>query len=232
MDLAYTIGGGAPHVKQYRIDGGTTIIAGVPVVGNDAADADGVVAASTTAASAAYGVSLDTATSTDAQATTGDNAGFISLVINPDAVYRAKLTQGATEDTALTLLTATSASADGLLVPTMTDEFTIWGYDGANVGMRRQASTTTAVVQAFPYDIAVGDRFLQCGPCETAAVGSFPQLSTLLTQVDATGAVDTDNDNFQVVELDLKDITDDGQNNSYALMILVSHAFGNLGGIG
>jgi hypothetical protein len=173
------------------------------------------------------GLSLDTATSTDAQATTGDNAGFISLCINPDAVYRAKLCQGATEDTALTLATATSASTDGLLIPTVVDENTVWGYSGANAGQVRQASTTTAVVQAFPYDVAIGDEFLYCQPLDSDAVGEFPQLTTLLTQVDASAASDTDNDNFHVVELLLRDNSDDGRNNSYALITPVSHAFGN-----
>jgi hypothetical protein len=37
--------------------------------------------------------------------------------------------------------------------------------------------------------------------------------------------VDADNDNFVAVDMILRDVTDDGQNNSYALLISVNHAF-------
>ncbi len=164
MEWAYNIGGGTPNLTKYRIDGGTTVIAGVPVAQSIAGDGDGVIVVTTTAAIACLGITTDTATSTNAQATTGDNAGFVTVAINPDAVYRCKLTAGATEDTALALKTATSASADGLLIPTVTDEYVVWGYYGANVGHVRKASAATAVVQAFPFDVAVGDNFLSCQP--------------------------------------------------------------------
>ncbi len=227
MEWAYNIGGSTPHIKKYRIDGGTTVLQGVPVASSIAADADGVIVVTTAAAIACLGITTDTATGTNAQATTGDNAGFVSVVINPDAVYRCKLNAGATEDTALDLKTATSASADGLLIPTVTDEYVVWGYDGANVGHVRKASGATAVVQAFPFDIAIGDRFLSCQP-EIGDYTQFPVLTTLVTQCDATAtASDTGNDNFLPVELHLRTNADDGQNNSFVLFHAVSHAFGS-----
>ncbi len=81
---------------------------------------------------------------------------------------------------------------------------------------------------AFPNDIAAGDTFLQ-------ALGSFigsndeaPTLSDAFTQVDATTTGAT-NSNFIVVDLELRDSADDGQNNSFTLLVASDHAFGNAG---
>ncbi|MHC4179980.1 MAG: hypothetical protein ACYSWU_20945 [Planctomycetota bacterium] len=226
MEYAYSLSAAAPTVRKYKIDGGTTVIAGVPVCSDSAtADSEGIVVCTTTAAVACMGLSLDTATSTDAQATSGDNAGDLSVIINPDACYRAKFTEGATEDTALTLITQTTANAAGTTVgPTTTDEFNVWGYEGANAGKDRRCTAANTVVHAMPYGIAAGDTFLEAGVW-IGARDHFPQLSTLLTQYNANAAADTDNDNFIVVETQLRDISEDGRNNSFAIMLAAHHVF-------
>jgi hypothetical protein len=220
-------------MKKYRMDTGTSIIGGVPVIANSVnADDDGVAVCTTTAALGLIGYSTDAAASTSAQVGAGggdlgdgDNAGYVSLIINPDAVMRVKFTEGATEDVALTLITQATANSAGTTVgPTTTDEFTVWGYEGANAGYARRCTAANTVVNAFPFAIAAGDTFLEAG-FNIGAQDHFPQLSTLLTQYDANAAADTDNDNFCVVEAQLNDNSNDGQNNSYAFLVAASHAF-------
>jgi hypothetical protein len=228
MEWAYNLSGGGCVQKKYRVDGGTSVIAGVPICSNSVtANGDGVAVGTTTTAIAMLGCSLDTASSTDAQLTTGaDNADTIAVIVNPDACWQAKFTEGATEDTALTIITQTTADTTGTAPgPTTTDEFEVWGYTGANAGYSRRCDAANSVVNAFPFDIAAGDQFLEAG-CVIGAADHFPQLSTLLTQYNANAAADTDNDNFVVVEMLLRDSTHDGRNNSYAIMAAATHAFG------
>jgi hypothetical protein len=234
MEYAYSLSAKAPLMKKYRMDTGTSIIGGVPVIANSvAADDDGVAVATTTASLYTVGYSTDPASSTSAQVAAGggdlsdgDNAGYVSLIINPDAVMRAKLTEGATEDTALTLITQASASAAGTTVgPTTTDEFTVWGYQGANEGKARRCTAANTVVNAFPFGIAAGDTFLEVGG-NIGAIDHFPQLSTLLTQYNANAAADADNNNFIVVQFILNGISADGRNNSFADLVASSHVFG------
>jgi len=236
MEYAYSLSAKAPLMKKYRIMTGTSVISGVPLVANSLTDNDdGVAVCTTTAAIGLVGLGLDVASSTSAQvgagggmSENGDNAGFVSVICNPDAVFRAKLTEGATEDTALTSITQSAANSAGTTVgggsPTVTDEFTVWGYTGANSGHIRRATAASTVVNAFPNAIAAGDTFLEAG-INIGARDHFPQLSTLLTQYNANAAADTDNDNFIVVDYDLRDSTDLGNVNSFAYMVGAHHAF-------
>ncbi len=54
---------------------------------------------------------------------------------------------------------------------------------------------------------------------------SNPQLTTLLDQVDATAAVTLANVNFNTVEMILRDVTNDGANNSYVALVSNGHVF-------
>ena len=134
MEYSYSLSAKTPLMKKYRIMTATTLSAGVPTVANSVTDNDdGVAACTTTAAVGLIGVSIDQAISTSAQVATGGgqrsdgiNAGFVSLNINPDAVFRAKFTEGATEDTPLVIFTQVSASADGLApAATIVDKATV-----------------------------------------------------------------------------------------------------------
>jgi len=238
MEIAYTIGGGGIHMKKYRTDNdASAFVAGVPVASDETtAASQGVLQATTTAATPLIGLSVDaTAASTAAQVTAGtggalgngDNATHVTVAINPDLVYRARLNEGATEDTALVISVQTDAQVAGLNVnstPAVADNATVWGYNtNANNGFSRTTSAADTVIIAFPNDIAAGDEWLftehVAGWTEAA-----PTLTTALTQIDANTA-GTTNKNFVIVEFELKDISDDGRNNSYALMVGYDHAF-------
>lgn len=232
MELSYIIGGGAPVIKKYQI-GVTNNNAGVPYT-VPAAGTAGVVIATTTGATALVGVSIaGPGTYNTAQQTgNADPETLVSLIINPDAVWRALMSGGATENTALTLLPVTTASTDGLAVTTASewssptyDEGYTWGYDGANAGYARKitsvSSTAGTVTVAFPNDTAVGDNFLRCpySPMQTVTV----QLTTNLTQADASIAVGTGAP-FRVVELILNDVGGEGRTRSYVEFVSNSHA--------
>jgi hypothetical protein len=211
------------------VDSAAGIIAGVPVVSDaETADNDGVIAATTTAAVGALGISVEAGTTTAAQVTTGDNGAYISIIVNPDMVYRAKLCQGSTEDTALTIATQVAADTTGLAPTTVTDEHLVWGYNGNNNGIARRCTAANTVVIAFPYNIAAGDEWLQTNTVVAEAT-QWPTLTTLLTQVDVSTGVDATQDNFTVVENQLRDIAMDGRNNSYTFLTAASHAFRQVG---
>jgi hypothetical protein len=229
MEFAYLLGGGTPVIKKMLVDSAAGIIAGVPVCSDaETADNDGVIAATTTAAVGCLGISVDAGTTTAAQTGTGDNGAYISIIVNPDMVYRAKLCQGATEDTALTIVTQVAADGTGLAPTTITDEHLVWGYNGANNGIVRRATAANTVVIAFPYDIAAGDEWLQTNTVVAEAT-QWPTLTTLLTQVDVSTGVDATQDNFTVVENRLRDIGMDGRTNSYTYLTAAAHAFRQVG---
>lgn len=233
MELAYTMSGAAPLMKKFQVNA-TVARAGVPLVIPGAGNA-GVVLATTTGAADMVGVNLDTATYVTAQQTDGSSAERkITLVVNPDAVWRMLMSGGATENTALTLQTVTTAATDGLSVTTAAewsnptfDEGFVWGYDGANAGQARKitsvSSTAGTVTVAFDQDTDVGDNFLRCpySPIQ----GTTIQLTTLLTQANASIAVGT-GAQFKTVELLLRDINNEGRTNSYVLAVSGDHVWG------
>lgn len=233
MELAYTLNGNAPLVKKYQVSSSSTAVGQPWMI--PAAGGAGVTIATTTSAADMVGVNLDSAVYVTAQQTDGSSAERqVSLIVSPDAVWRMKMTGGATENTALALAVVTTASTDGLVVTTSAtdwstttkDEGFIWGFDGANAGQSRKitsVSTTSATVTvAFDQDTVVGDNFIGCP--FTPMQGTAIQLSTLLTQANATIAVGT-GAQFKTIELILNDQTADGRNNSFVLAVSNSHIF-------
>lgn len=233
MEFHNTMSGSAPLVKKYQVNA-TVSRAGVPLVIPGAGNA-GLVLATTTGAADMAGVNLDTATYVTAQQTDGSSAEReVSVIINPDAMWRMLMSGGATENTALTLYDVTTASTDGLSVTTgddwtipQFDEGWIWGYDGANAGQGRKitstSSTAATVTVAFDRDTVVGDNFLRApySPVQGATI----QLTTNLTQADASIAVAT-GAGFKTVELILNDVSNDGRNNSYVVAVPTDHVWG------
>jgi hypothetical protein len=231
MKFAYDLGGAAPHMKRFQINA-SLLTPGVPVL-KGGANTTGIVACTTVAAVGVVGVTVDAAALVTAQQVdNSDPERTVGVIINPSGVYRAKLSGGAAENTALTRTPVSTLSADGLTITTATDwsspqsdEGVVYGYDGANAGKGRKiisTSITAAVVGvAFPYDTVVGNNFLRIPFC-AAPYGyesHFVQLTTLLTQIDASVAVNTTNVNFRVVELELRDFGGDGATKSNALII-------------
>lgn len=233
MEFAYTMSGAAPLMKKYQVNA-TVARAGVPLLIPGAGNA-GVVLATTTGAADMVGVNLDTATYVTAQQTDGSSAQRqVTLVVNPDAVWKMLMSGGATENTALALHTVTTASTDGLTITTATewsnptfDEGYAWGYDGANAGQARKITSVSAtagtVTVAFDQDTVVGDNFMRCpySPIQGITI----QLTTNLTQADASIAVGT-GAGFKTVELLLRDLSMEGRTNSYVLAVPTDHVWG------
>jgi hypothetical protein len=233
MDYAYMLGGGAPLKMSYQVNE-TLANAGIPVLAPGAGNA-GVQISTTTSWANAVGVTLDTATYVTAQQTDGTSAEReVSVIISPQAVFRALMSGGATEGTALTLYDVTTASTTGLDVVTG-DAFTdfddgvIWGYDGANAGQKRCITvgdaTDATVAVAFDNDIAVGDNFMAASYWYLSDVAGQIQTTTNLYQADASIAGGTGGEG-RIIDMELRDISADGRTNSYVLFIFDDHALG------
>lgn len=230
MDYAYMLEGGAPLFKKYQVNE-TLATAGIPVLAPGAGNA-GVQISTTTSWANACGVTQDTATYVTAQQTDGTSAERrVSVIISPHAVFRARMSGGATEGTALSLRTVTTASTTGLDVVTG-DNFTndddgvIWCYSGANVGQYRNIgvgdATDATVTVAFDKDIAVGDLFLSAPWWPLSDVAGQIQTTTLLTQADASIAGGTGGAG-NIIDLELRDISNDGRTNSFVLFTFEDH---------
>ena len=232
MEYAYMLGGGAPLAMKYQINSDAFATAGVPCLAPAAGNA-GVIIGSTTAFTNAVGVTLDTATYVTAQQTDGTSAEReVTVIISPQAVFRALMSGGATEGTALDLKTVTTVSTSGKDIITG-DNFTdmddgvIWGYDGANVGQKRCITvgdgTDASCVVPFDFDTVVGDNFLAAPYWFLSDVAQNIALTTLLTQADAsvaggTGGLST------IIDMELRDLSGEGRTNSYVLFIFKDHA--------
>ncbi len=238
MEFSGLFSGSAPVIKKYQI-GEAMANSGVPVLVGGAGKA-GLVLAATTTASDLLGVTLDSQATlvTAQQSDNSDPARLVSVVVNPDAYYKVLLSGGATADTALTIGTVDTASTTGLDVNTEVDysnfdEGSIFGYKGANVAILRKIgvgdATDATVVVAFPNDIAVGDVFVHVP--YAAGENQFVQLTSDFVQLDASATVDTDNNNFRVIELRMKDFSEVGVNNSHAIIVPFDHLFAAGGSI-
>jgi len=239
--FAYDLYGSVPVLKKFQF-GVTLTAVGIPFT-VPAAGTAGVVIATTTTATDLVGMSVDqgsVATTGTVQSTFSTTQGtgassaerVVTLIINPFAVWGWKMSGGATENTALATQTVTTASAGGTAVTTAAewsnptfDEGVTWGLTGANAGRVRKVTSvsSTAGTVTIPFDVAtaVGDTFLRAPywPMQTVTI----QLSTLLTQADASIAVGTGAP-FRVTELRLADSTDAGATNSFVLGVSNSHA--------
>jgi len=230
MEFSYTLSGTTPNIRKVQL-GEQSDVAGVPLVVGGAAAA-GPVKASTTAAANLIGIQTNVPSDSYQTAQNADgteNASLAEIITNPDAVYKVKLSGGASDNTALTEYTETTGSTTGLVATFASlsanfDEGTIHFIEGANAGVSRRiasiAANAATVTVAFPKGIAVGDKFIVV-PYAPDTADQYVQLTTALTQLDASAAVDTDNVNFRVVELKL-----DAADNSHAFIIAHDHLYG------
>src|SRR3990167_3077639 len=226
MDFAFDLSGGSTAVmKKYQVAATNTTV-GIPYL-KGASSGTGLVIATVSSAVDFVGVNIDTAG-------TSVTARLQTTIINPLAVYRARMCGGAANE-ALAAATITTASSDGLSVITSAfdpnspsiDDGTAWGYSGANTGKARKivsvASNDATIDFAFPFDIAVGDRFLYTNlhPLH----GILAQFGTDMTTIDATVALSGDA-TVITIELILNDAAGDGTTNSYALIQFADHLLG------
>lgn len=228
MKFAYTLGGGAPLNKKFKIDE-TLATAGIPVLTAGTAD-KGLNPATTTAAADVVGITLDTATYTATPSTTTAE-GVVTVCINPDAVYRLHMSGTAAGGGALLTTTQTAASTTIVTIttgdpapnsPTMLDGM-IACATGANWGQTRKitsvAATTATVVVAWINSAAVGDVFLIVPffPGATQDLGgTLGTLTTNLDEASGIGATTTSGVEFRVVdvEFDFANLTT-ARNNSF-----------------
>ncbi|MHC4222993.1 MAG: hypothetical protein ACYSUN_03300 [Planctomycetota bacterium] len=229
-------GSAAPIVHKYQVGATDLGRAGVPAQASLLPNVDGVLPATTTACAFAVGVTLDYpgAQLTAQQTGNAETERLVSIIVNPNALYYARLSGGATTGTALTINTNTVVDLTGLLLTlglsTDYDDGYVWGYEGANAGAMRKVTAVDATnevpIVPFRYDIAVGDTFLACtfGPGEDAGV----QLTSVFDEVDASG----DNqgaDNFRCVRLHGGDLAGEGTTRSWALLAFQDHLYGGAG---
>lgn len=216
------LSGGAAIYMRYPIRV-SIANAGIPIL--SITDEVGVSPPTTTQAQDVVGLGLDTSTYSTTQADLNDpgsdlNIGaygtytgldmgkVVTVSVRPDLIVRSLISGGATEGTALTIMTNTSASAGGTTITSADssasdfESGTVWCISGANVGHARQivtdtASTSLVVTVPFPRTIAVGDRFIEV---PYSGFGTFAssidgfgsvQLTTLFTQADGSIASGT-----------------------------------------
>jgi hypothetical protein len=243
MRYSGRLGGGTMTILKYQA-GADMATVGVPVVAAGA-NQYGIQLASTITAINTIGLTLDTATVANSQAANADTERSVSVAVNPDAIYRAKLSGGATSNTAITIGTEVTGSATGLLVDTAVDysspsidEGGIVGIGGANAGFARKITSLTGanavVITAFPYDIAVGDTFISVPFAVSGSQGTqinamgrqYIQLTTTLDQVDQSVAVDTDNVNFIPLRLILPADMNRASTQMYVDLLNYDHLYG------
>ena len=232
MKVANHLYGGSAYLESYQVNA-TFSNAGVPALIGTTNEA-GVDLPTTTAAADYVGLTIDTATYQTAQNTDNSDPGaYVKMDIRPDVVIRARLSGDGTTGTALTLYDVTTASTDGLAVttgdnwscPTMV-EGSVWGYDGANglSGVIRKitsvSSSAATVTVAFPFDTAVGDNFLRCNFNPFGDEGTHGvTLTSDFLELDTSAAADGTLAPFHAIKIENGNITNDGQNKSYALIV-------------
>lgn len=236
MELVYTLGGGAPVIKRYMA--GTTIAtAGIPVLGavdaaTDLGSVEPMTASGVTAVGSQVGLAIDTSGTVAATGITDSNDLFVSCIINPDAVLRARMNNGTTSGTALATTSPTAADATGatLTGATTFDNGAVWGNTGTNVGEFRRADDVSGSLSInLPNGTAVADTYIAVHgfPCSVELTSwECYDLTTDLTEIVAQTAV-VDTNNFATVDMEMRDGSEDGVNNSYYHLIANNHLFGS-----
>lgn len=234
MEVAGLLSGGAPILKKYQI-AQTVSNVGVPLLVADAAEAGLDLGITTEPFVDLVGANIDTATFVTAQQTDGSSAErTVTVVINPDAIYRNRLSGGATEGTALTQYTILTATTDGLDVTgsgvdfasPQFDEGAVWFYTGANTKqIRRIVATSSAVITvspAFENDHQAGDIFLIAPYSPVPTDAQTMQVTTNLFEADASIAVGTGGA-VSVIQYKHEDLAGDGTLQSYVDFVVPDH---------
>ena len=229
MEVSGLLHGGAAVIKTYQVSE-TFATDGVPALIEASTEA-GLNPATTTSLADAVGITIGTAVYTTTQGTGASSAQRrLSVIINPDAIVKARFAGSATAGAALTAVTVTTASSDGTVVTTGAEwssptylNGTVWGLIGSNVGQSRKLTTvsTTAgtVLVPFDYDTVVGDTFLRTPTHPLASI--VAQLVTLTNEIDASAAVT--GASFICIDEDLNGTTD-----SFGYFIFGDHLLNRL----
>ena len=236
MELVNLLSGGAPVIKRYMA--GTTIsTAGIPVLGavdaaTDLGSVEPTTASTAIVTGSQVGLCIDTSGTVAATGVTADADLFVSVIINPDAVLRAKMSGGTASDTALATTAPTAADSTGatLTGATTFDNGAVWGYTGTNVGSFRRADDATGSLSInLVTGTATTDTYIAVHgfPCSVEATNwECYDLTTDLTQILAQTAI-VDKDNYATVDMEMRDSSDSGTTNSYYHLIANNHLFGS-----
>ena len=231
MEYLGNLSGSTPVIKKYKAS--AALVAGIVVL-RSAANASGQMSTSTTTSAAkALGLLLDNGMKSAAggpitySTTQGDDEAVFGVIVNPDAILRAKMVTGAT-GTAITGDTIVTAASNGLTAvggtsvasPDM-DEGILWYTSGANVGKSRKitsmSSVTATVLVPFAAN-AVGDTYCYAGiNIGLTGVTLTTDLKNVRTDIAiATGAALT------CIDLELN-----GVNDSYAHFTMADNVWTN-----
>ena len=237
MEALGTLSGGAPVVKRYMA--GTTISdAGIPLLGavdaaTDLGSVEPMTASAATNTGSQVGLGLDTCTVAATGITTATNDDlFISTIINPDLIYRARMNNGTTSGTALATTSPSSADATGatLTGATTFDNGAVWGFTGTNVGFFRRADDTAGSLSInLPNGTATTDTYIAVHgfPCSVELTSwECYDLTTDLTEIVAQTAV-VDTNNFATVDMEMRDASEEGDLKSFYHLIANNHLFGS-----
>lgn len=236
MHASGTLCGGAIYTRRY-IASSTISAGGIPLHCGGAATTDiGAVTvpagASDVNAEAQIGLALHATGTVAATGVTDSNDLMVTVAVNPDLIIRARMSGGTGAGTALSAGTTTAASTGGTDVAGVTtiDDGMVWGYAGSNIGELRRADDTAGSLSInLPNAVAVGDQFLVAAgfPGTLAADGAdYLDLTTDFTEINATAAI-TDMDNFIILDVELRDSSNDGTTDSWYYLIQNRHAFGS-----
>ena len=227
MQFDYLLSGGKTTLKKYKM--ASAVIEGAMVL-SAAAGATGLSTSTVTSWANAVGLTMDggilkVGVPILYSTVQGQEEFLQTILINPDAVFRALLVGSAT-NAVIPVNPITSASSNGLTaVGTNSvanqDEGTIWYVSGANAGKSRKitsvSSATVTVVMPFAAN-AVNDNFL--------AIAQTPgslgvTLSTNLLNVRTDNVALGSDCAATTIDYELN-----GVDNSYVHLTAQDHAFG------
>ena len=231
MEFAYNLGSNAtPLIKKYQVGANFVRAGTLAKVGGS--NAYGVIPTTTTACANALGLGLEAVTAVTAQQSdNSDPSRLVSIIINPDAVLRARCSGSSTRGAAIADYAETSGDTAGLTVTAAglvsADEGSVICSSGANAGVRRVnitgGSGSAVAGVAFPNDIAIGDKFFTL-PFSCINAQTVKLVGTDLDEVDASAAVATNEVAYQPIEIVL------GQGseiltNTYVMLVAADHLF-------
>ena len=236
--VAGNIFGGGDATRKFLV-AATFANAGIVAQSTEATN-EGLIPFTTTAAVDPMGLTLDTATYSATPA--AGATGFVTVAYKPWSILDFRMSGGATEGTALTIMTESTGDVSTPDLISSTDAQansmiggTVWRYrgDGQQCGMSdvRQITAHTASVSVgttvdFENAINVGDQFLMCpwtfypgDGTDTSDGASNLQFTTVFTEADASIASGTG------LVCAIYDLILMGANDSRVQILLMDHPY-------
>jgi hypothetical protein len=232
MEFGYNLGSNStPLVRKYQV--GASFVAAGTLAKVAAGNGYGVIPTTTTACANALGLGLEAVTVLTAQQSDGsDPSRLVSVIINPDAVIKARCSGSSTVGTAITDYAETSGDTAGVTITAAglvsADEGMVICSSGANAGAMREnitgSSGSAAVGVAFKNDIAIGDRFFTL-PFSTLKANTVKLVATALTEVDQSAAVATNEVAYQPIEVKLPAAIGEILTDTYVMLVATDHLY-------